>query len=314
MTPSAPPRRSSSDASGGTGVPPVCSKSTAFTLIELLVVIAILAILIAILLPSLGSARESARATVCSSNVRQLILAADNYATDAKDRLPPGAPDMLTNRLRWHGSRTTATGPFDPVGGTMSAYLGAGESGGASRAVRTCPTFAPLADRLRQGATGFERSAGGYGYNNAYLGVERAAAGLDPSGKPVHRLVTDRLGSPRARFNTPATTIAFADAAFADGSPAAGGLIEYSFLEPRFWPDAPAQRADPSMHFRHGSTAKTSQPVARPGAATTGFLDGHVAPSRMTFTWSSGLFSADPAELGIGWSGDVDNNQLFGVR
>ena len=60
----------------------------AFTLIELLVVIAIIAILVAIALPVLGSARESGRLTVCLSNLRQTMTIIRQYADENKGRSP----------------------------------------------------------------------------------------------------------------------------------------------------------------------------------------------------------------------------------
>ena len=60
-----------------------CFTQSMFTLIELLVVIAIIAILAAILLPALQSARERGRVAACTSNLKQLHMAASMYAGDS---------------------------------------------------------------------------------------------------------------------------------------------------------------------------------------------------------------------------------------
>jgi prepilin-type N-terminal cleavage/methylation domain-containing protein/prepilin-type processing-associated H-X9-DG protein len=80
-----------------------CLISAGFTLIELLVVIAIIALLMAILLPALGRARETGKRAVCLSNLRQLTTSWLMYSEENNDKIvnaaarggavcPPGLP------------------------------------------------------------------------------------------------------------------------------------------------------------------------------------------------------------------------------
>ncbi|HWE94274.1 MAG TPA: type II secretion system protein [Tepidisphaeraceae bacterium] len=64
--------------------------AAAFTLVELLVVIGIIAVLVALLMPALGMAREAAKTTKCLSNLHQIALGIQMYAGDNHDCLVPG--------------------------------------------------------------------------------------------------------------------------------------------------------------------------------------------------------------------------------
>lgn len=275
------------------GHPGAGSLRQAFTLVELLCCCAVIALLMGLLLPALAGAREAGRGAACGSNLRQLAIANDLYAGDNRSCLAPGAPDFLANRTRWFGGRTSLTQPFASEGGPLSDYLG----GTGGQSVRRCASFTPSAS-----GNAFERGCGGYGYNNAFVGVKGRWSG------GVFTIDTDRSGACAASFAEPTRVIAFADTALFTG--AATMLVEYSFVEPRRWPGDPAQRPDPSMHFRHGA----ARAGRTPGECAVAWLDGHVRAETRSFNSNSGVYGSSPDDLLLGWSGERDDNSLFGGR
>ncbi len=93
-------------------------RAPAFTLIEILVVVAIIALLVAILLPSLQRAREQAKIALCLSNLRSLGVAASAYLNAEKDRFCWSKPGQFPSS-NFHGGKR---GNGDGEPSYLSAY------------------------------------------------------------------------------------------------------------------------------------------------------------------------------------------------
>lgn len=90
----------------------------AFTLIELLVVVAIIAILVAITLPAMSRARESARKIACGANLKSVGQAIQQYLSEYNNYYPPMAP-LPTGELALN-----PTAPRPPMDWILGKYAG----------------------------------------------------------------------------------------------------------------------------------------------------------------------------------------------
>ncbi len=103
-------------------------KKHGFTLIELLVVISIIAVLMAIMMPALGKAREQAKRILCGANERQILQGLNNYSVDNKGYLVPDRgirPNIIGNLT---GGVRYLAGGIDQVGrpwdSCLAEYMG----------------------------------------------------------------------------------------------------------------------------------------------------------------------------------------------
>ena len=184
-------------------------RSRAFTLIELLVVVAIIALLIGILLPSLGMARHHARRVVCGTNIRVLGQGWHMYADKYDDICLPGrfakipgsdnlyeVPGGLKYRPRWLATMGAEVGakPFNQPMTDPDAFDIEGEPGDQqnySNEVYVCPSVADWTD---------ERNSS-YGYNYQFLGNVRTTEEGSYKNFPVKR----------SRIKTPGAVVLGAD-------------------------------------------------------------------------------------------------------
>ncbi|MGN6553213.1 MAG: prepilin-type N-terminal cleavage/methylation domain-containing protein [Verrucomicrobiota bacterium] len=92
----------------------IAQRRRAFTLVELLVVIAIIAILAALLLPSLSKAKQQAQGVLCLNGGKQLMLALLTYGSDNNDLFPPNPDDANTKPgYNWCSGNASIGGPYE---------------------------------------------------------------------------------------------------------------------------------------------------------------------------------------------------------
>jgi prepilin-type N-terminal cleavage/methylation domain-containing protein/prepilin-type processing-associated H-X9-DG protein len=225
----------------GGGLPGCNRRRRGFTLIELLVVVAIIAMLIAILLPSLRQARDTATMIVCLSNQRQLAMAHTNYAVE--------------NSRKYVRLHINGTPPADAVvpdyGPIVWTDLLSPQLGG-SKAVFSCPSVEPVSPG---------RAALGIGLN--HIGMSYA---WDPA-------ITAEISM--SSVVRPSASVVFGDAGrvhnFDEADPdkwmeESGVAYKFFFLTP----DHP--------HFHSAPTGPGFQRRVvnrHVGRAAAGFADGH---------------------------------------
>jgi len=146
-----------------------------FTLIELLVVISIIALLISILLPALGAAKDTARNIQCLSNMRQHGTMLEMYGSDNGGRMPPkeitasNGTDSDASVYLWSGSQGTVTNAgvnfvlYTAAVRPLNDYIDAQDGGNAVQ-VTICPDDEVGISKLT--GTSYNSNTNGGGHDN----------------------------------------------------------------------------------------------------------------------------------------------------
>jgi len=217
-----------------------------FTLVELLVVIGIIAVLVALLLPSLNRAREQAHAAACLSNMRQLAMAAGMYADDNRGRFPAPAwigdpePD---DWIYWQ------TG-LDQTQGALMKYLG-----GYNANLLRCPSDDVTSHISTTGLTGPDQYLYSYSFNEGMF---------NHNARVNHTQVIVR-----SQILHQSEKVLLIDE---DGRSIDDGC---------WWPTSPATNDRNVLSNRHYYSTENVTDLTR-GRGNAGFCDGHCEPLERT--------------------------------
>ena len=240
-----------------------------FTLIELLVVISIIALLIALLLPAIKQARESARVALCGSNARQIGVALFAYAGDYEGMFPIGSLGFTDINSLSGNARFLIPGRTDPgEEKLLTPYTNKNSH------VFRCPSDAGPSPGYPHptfpwGSTMYEWTDTSYGFNT---GAWRLSPQIPQEVPPAFNLAVHDWGCwGRTLESVP--------------DPSKLVLVdEWSFywLVAQEWPDYPTGWGDGRFMILHGRMGPT--PDQDDVSMNLGFVDGHVRFQRLPHT------------------------------
>ncbi len=222
----------------------------AFTLIELLVVIAIITMLISVLMPALAKVRQQGKSVVCLSNLRQMFIAAQNYAAVNDDYYPPAyladpdPMDTLAVNAAWDFTSITDWNTMEE-----SSEPGILWQDEMVEELQQCPSF--------RGESNTKEEFSGYNYNTSYIGHGFAE-------NPV------KIPAKSSSITSASTNAMFGDGQFYDGankymrSPFTHAGDEFSF------------RAAGTQGYRHSDKTNVA------------WCDGHASSQKELYTETEG--------------------------